>query len=72
MGTIYHFNELTKLEFQLDFNDVLLSLEMTQNNVKNETSFQISHSELNKIIGGGFPYKIRISRLKIPATGFLQ
>lgn len=51
MGTIYHFNQLTKLEFQLDYNDVLLSLEMTQNNVKNETSFLISHSEMNKIMG---------------------
>lgn len=51
MGTIYHFNQLTKLEFQLDFNDVLLSLEMTQNNVKNETSFLISHTEMNKIMG---------------------
>lgn len=51
MGTIYQFNQLTKLEFQVDSSDVLMSLEMVQNNSKNETSFQLSHSDLNKIIG---------------------
>ena len=51
MGTIYHFNQLTKLEFQLDASDVFMSCELTQKGVKTQTHFLISHSELNKILG---------------------
>lgn len=51
MGTIYHLNELTKIEFQLDALDVLMSIETIRNNAKSETLFQITHSELNKILG---------------------
>lgn len=50
MGTIYQFNQLVKLEFQLDKNDVLMSCVLVQNKVKNEVDFIISHSELNKIM----------------------
>lgn len=51
MGTIYSFNQLSKLEFQLDSSDVFMTCELTQNGVKNQTHFIISHSELNKILG---------------------
>ena len=51
MGTIYHFNQLTRLEFQLDASDVFMSCELTQKGVKTQTHFIISHSELNKILG---------------------
>ncbi|MFN5416181.1 MAG: hypothetical protein ACK5B9_03930 [Flavobacteriia bacterium] len=51
MGTIYHLNELTKIEFQIDALDVLMSIETIRNNAKLESIFQITHSELNKIMG---------------------
>ncbi len=51
MGTIYQFNQLTKIEFQLDANDVFMSCELTQKGIKTQTHFIISHSELNKILG---------------------
>lgn len=51
MGTIYQFNQLTKIEFQLDAADVFMSCELTQKGIKTQTHFIISHSELNKILG---------------------
>lgn len=51
MGTIYQFNQLTKIEFQLDASDVFMSCELTQKGIKTQTHFIISHSELNKILG---------------------
>ena len=51
MGTIYTLKELTKLEFQLDSQNVLMHMEIIHNQGKEDYEYLISHSELNKIMG---------------------
>lgn len=51
MGTIFHYQTVSKIEFQLDNSGVLVLIALIENGKEKKTSFLISHSELNRLLG---------------------
>lgn len=51
MGTIYQFNQVYKLEFEIDSTSVLLNCELLQGTIRQNYNFVITHTELNRLLG---------------------
>jgi hypothetical protein len=51
MKTIINLKKLTKIEFQTDENNVLITCYINENKTDKKISYFISHTELNVIIG---------------------